>query len=211
LAIGIAISGVVAAFRYRHLVPLHAVSPPGSGFTRRFRQAAFTRSRKVLLAVVYFLASAVIFIVPIVVAVSYFERTIDYDLRPGVENLRAPFHSFCRLRGARQVSLFRGSASIKSLHPTRADSIPGSLLLRSFQDDLTPLERRPDVRNWRFGSTADLPLTLEEALEHVLWAYGPVIAIGRHGIATSRRRSRYVSTMTGGPVTELWPSPSAWS
>ena len=55
------------------------------------------------------------------------------------------------------------------------------LLLRSFQDDLTPLYRKLPLTIWQPSDFYAGVYTLEEAIERVLRRYGPVIAIGRPG------------------------------
>ena len=89
----------------------------------------------------------------------------------------------CLEVGKRLFAKAKRLRQILAADARRLDSRRPILLLRSFQDDLTPIGRRSDVRNWRVGSSADLPLTLEETLERALGAHGPVIAIGQPGEA----------------------------
>jgi hypothetical protein len=55
------------------------------------------------------------------------------------------------------------------------------LLLRSFGDDTTPLERTSDQRSWMRSVVSPAIWTLEETIEQILGDHGPVIAIGRPG------------------------------
>jgi len=55
------------------------------------------------------------------------------------------------------------------------------LLLRSFQDDLTPVARKLPFTSFQSSDFYSRAWTLEESIEKTLWAYGPVIAIGRPG------------------------------
>ena len=55
------------------------------------------------------------------------------------------------------------------------------LLLRSFQDDLTPISRRLPFTTAQPSDLYAGAWTLEEAVEKTLRGYGPVIAIGRPG------------------------------
>jgi hypothetical protein len=55
------------------------------------------------------------------------------------------------------------------------------LLLRSFQDDITPLQRTNDPRAWMRSLLVPSRWTLEETIERLLGSEGPVIAIGRPG------------------------------
>jgi hypothetical protein len=57
------------------------------------------------------------------------------------------------------------------------------LLLRSFQDDLTPIQRRLPFTTWQPSDLYSRSWTLEEALEREISACGPVVAVGRPGEA----------------------------
>jgi hypothetical protein len=61
------------------------------------------------------------------------------------------------------------------------DVRPPVLLLRSFADDTTPLERTSDQRSWMRSIVSPTIWTLEETIEQILGDQGPVIAIGRPG------------------------------
>lgn len=69
-----------------------------------------------------------------------------------------------------------------TIHRAKAlDPRPPILLLRSFEDDTTPLERTRDPNSWIRSVIMPSFWTLEETVEKVLGARGPVIAIGRPG------------------------------
>ena len=72
----------------------------------------------------------------------------------------------------------RSSMSARTL-----DSRRPILLLRSFQDDMTPLERTNDQNAWMRSALVPSRWTLEETIEQLLGVHGPVIAIGRPGEA----------------------------
>ena len=65
---------------------------------------------------------------------------------------------------------------VRTLDPRRPN-----LLLRSFGDDMTPLERTTDQNSWMRSVMAPTIWTLEETIEQLLGRHGPVIAIGRPG------------------------------
>lgn len=64
---------------------------------------------------------------------------------------------------------------------TLLDARPPLLLLRSFSDDTTPLERTSDQHSWKRHVVSPAIWTLEESIEHILRDHGPVIAVGRPG------------------------------
>jgi hypothetical protein len=178
------LSGLVAAFRYQRLVPAQAASEARPGFIRRLQgAAALLRTAKGRLAIVYLLAMGACFILPATFGMAFMERGLrDSSVPAPGWNMVVTFVVLmivCIEVGKRLFAKAKRLRQVQASDARRLDSRRPVLLLRSFQDDLTPIQRRLDVRNQRFGSTADLPLTLEEVLEHVLWTYGPVIAIGR--------------------------------
>lgn len=61
------------------------------------------------------------------------------------------------------------------------DPRPPILLLRSFEDDTTPLQQTREQNSWMHSVIMPTVWTLEETVEKVLGARGPVIAIGRPG------------------------------
>jgi hypothetical protein len=64
---------------------------------------------------------------------------------------------------------------------TTLDTRPPLLLLRSFADDTTPLERTSDQYSWQRQVVSPELWTLEESLEHFLRRHGPIVAVGRPG------------------------------
>jgi len=78
------------------------------------------------------------------------------------------------VRAKRHVAL--SVSQVRALDPR--DPI---ILLRSFQDDMTPLQRSNDPRAWMRSLIVPKVWTLEETIEQLLVAEGPVIAIGRPG------------------------------
>jgi hypothetical protein len=180
------LSGLVAAFHYQQLIPARAAWGIRPAFTRRLHAAVLLGTSKGLLAIVHFVAASVCFIFPGALGITFVERALSASsLAPGWKSivLFILLVIVCLEVGKRLFAKAKRLRQIQAADARRLDSRRPILLLRSFQDDLTPIERRPDVRNRRFGSMADLPLTLEEALERALWTHGPVIAIGRPGEA----------------------------
>jgi hypothetical protein len=72
-------------------------------------------------------------------------------------------------------------AALGLARATVLDARPPLLLLRSFADDTTPLERTSDQHSWQRQIVSPAIWTLEESIEHILRRHGPLIAVGRPG------------------------------
>jgi hypothetical protein len=194
-----ALSGLVAAFRYQRLMPVRAPSERRPGFVRHLHGTTLLSTANGRLAIVYFVATGVCFIVPGALGLVFIERGLsDSSIAPGWRTMVSFFLLLivCVEVGKRLFAKAKRLRQIQASEARRLDSRRPILLLRSFQDDLTPIERRADVRNWRVGRAANLPLTLEETAERALSTYGPVVAIGRPGeaLAPAGAAREYVSS-----------------
>ncbi len=103
----------------------------------------------------------------------------DWDSQVGWQQIALTFASamcglFLLTRAKRHAAL--SVERVRTLDPRRPN-----LLLRSFGDDMTPLERTADQHSWMRSVMVRTVWTLEETIEQFLGNYGPVIAIGRPG------------------------------
>jgi hypothetical protein len=73
------------------------------------------------------------------------------------------------------------AAAISLQEMQEKDRRPPILLLRSFQDDLTPIARKLPFSSYQPSDHYRGAWTFEEAVENTFRQYGPVIAIGRPG------------------------------
>jgi len=77
--------------------------------------------------------------------------------------------------------LAKRHAALGLTRATLLDTRQPMLLLRSFADDTTPLERTSDQHSWQRRIVSPAIWTLEESIEHLLRDHGPVTAVGRSG------------------------------
>jgi hypothetical protein len=181
----VALSGAFAAFRYQRLIP-DSGALPRTPVMRQLQAAALMLTRNGLLAILHFVGAGVFFCLPAAIGWTVLQRGLsNSSVSPGWKSFVAFFVLLivCLEIAKRLVAKGKRLRQIHAADARRLDTRRPILLLRSFRDDLTPIERRVDVRNWRSGRAGDLPITLEETLERALRAHGPVIAIGRPGEA----------------------------
>jgi len=205
------LTGVVAAFRYRHLVPPGVRALARGVYARRLRRAALVTRRSGALAAAHYAAAVTCFVLPIGLMLAFFLRQAEQGASWMGLVILVAFLMLIAVATECSRGLFARGKRFAQIHASdarRLDPRPPVLLLRSFADDLTSIARRLSGLNWSSGSTNDLPLTLEETVERVLGACGPVIAVGRPGeklppagaardyVSNEEWRSRVAALMT---------------
>lgn len=187
LACAITWFGIAAAFEYHRLVPsIPSALKPGHPMAG---VRAFVRSRRVLRPIGYLLLGTTCSLPMTGPAIAFLSGVDILDL---FERWNPPLWAavvYAFLVGPCCAVAYRFLTKAKQLCGLRIaelralDSRRPVLLLRSFQDDLTPLAARLPLTTWQPSDFYRFSWTLEEALTRFLRRYGPVIAIGRPGEA----------------------------
>ncbi len=181
------ISGFIATIRLRTLRPSHqSVFRVAGAVERTSRKLLVLQSSRLASAAAYSLLAVLCYVPavgPMVAMVAvggvdeFFKLVPMWALIPWFLLLCAGASG-----GAYFLAKTKQLAALSALQIRKRDRRPPVLLLRSFQDDLTPVQAKPSYsRHLPPSFFHEKALTFEEVIERTLSAYGPVIAIGRPG------------------------------
>jgi hypothetical protein len=179
--------GLAVAFRYRRLLPAEGGNRSGPA-ARLSRRVSAVRVRRLIAAAPYLLLAFLCLALFGGIIILLSDDDLVVSLLPeaniilwgalgalaclGFMSLAAVYYFWTQAKRA---------ASLSVAEATQEDPRPPFLLLRSFVDDMTPIERKLPFTMWQPSDLFSGAWTLEEAVEKVLRRYGPVISIGRPG------------------------------
>jgi hypothetical protein len=183
--------GVKASFTYHRLLPQgqRDKNTPSIAkwISRKLSFLSSTRKRAIVLSYLWAIACLLPLLVPFIIwaftgidtMVKWFEgsNVLFWFVVGGYAFAAGPcltgvYYFYTKAKRAAAISF-------QEMHAR--DHRPPILLLRSFQDDLTPIARRLPFSSFQPSDHYRGAWTFEEAVENTFRHYGPVIAIGRPG------------------------------